>query len=67
MQNQESVPKTDCSNAKVSKTTGKKICCVCKPTKQIRDECIVLNGEDMCKAFIDAHNQCLRDEGFEVL
>lgn len=49
-----------------SKTTGKKICCVCKPTKQVRDECIVLNGEDQCKAFIDAHNQCLRNEGFDV-
>ena len=49
-----------------SKTTGKKICCVCKPTKQVRDECIILNGEEQCKAFIDAHNQCLRDEGFDV-
>ena len=59
-------PKTDCGSAKVSPTTGKKICCVCKPTKQVRDECIVLNGEDQCKAFIEAHNQCLRDEGFNV-
>ena len=62
------MPKSDdpgCS-AEKSKTTGKRICCVCKPTKQVRDECIVLNGEDQCKAFIDAHNRCLRDEGFTV-
>jgi cytochrome c oxidase assembly protein subunit 17 len=52
--------------AERSGKTGKKICCVCKPTKQVRDECIVLNGEERCKAFIDAHNQCLRDEGFDV-
>ena len=55
----------ECS-AEKSKTTGKKICCVCKPTKQVRDECIVLNGEEQCKAFIDAHNRCLREEGFDV-
>jgi cytochrome c oxidase assembly protein subunit 17 len=67
MSDQTSAPKSECSNAKVSKTTGKKICCVCKPTKQVRDECIVLNGEDQCKAFIEAHNKCLRDEGFEVV
>jgi len=52
--------------AQRSKTSGKKICCVCKPTKQVRDECVVLNGQEQCKAFIEAHNQCLRDEGFDV-
>lgn len=55
-----------CEGKKVSLKTGKKICCVCKPTKQVRDECIVLNGEERCKDFINAHNQCLRSEGFEV-
>ena len=60
-------PQTDCANAKLSKTTGKKICCVCKTTKQARDECIVLNGEDQCRAFIDTHNKCLRDKGFDVV
>lgn len=45
---------------------GKKICCVCKETKGVRDECIVRNGEERCKQFIEAHNQCLREEGFSV-
>lgn len=62
----ESPQPKDCATAPRSATTGKKICCVCKPTKQVRDECIVLNGEDKCRAFIDAHNQCLREEGFQV-
>lgn len=54
-------------SAQKSQTTGKRICCVCKPTKHARDECVVLNGEEKCKAFIDAHNRCLREEGFDVL
>ncbi|KAF4671242.1 Major facilitator super domain-containing protein 3 [Perkinsus chesapeaki] len=54
-------------SSKVSPTTGKRICCVCKvETKAARDECIVMNGEDKCRQFILAHNQCLRAEGFEV-
>ncbi|CEL99426.1 unnamed protein product [Vitrella brassicaformis CCMP3155] len=44
----------------------KKPCCVCLETKRVRDECIVLNGEERCKAFIDAHNACLKAEGFEI-
>ncbi|CAE7943051.1 CAD, partial [Symbiodinium necroappetens] len=31
-----------------------------------RDECITMNGEEKCKAFIEAHKQCLRAEGFDV-
>eukprot|EP01068_Selenidium_serpulae_P005396 Selendium_serpulae@DN4001_c0_g1_i3.p1 len=45
---------------------GKRICCVCKETKAARDDCITLNGESKCRAFIDAHNRCLRFEGFDV-
>ena len=45
---------------------GKKICCVCKDTKSARDECVIRNGEERCHAFIDAHNRCLRAEGFDV-
>ncbi|GAM20008.1 hypothetical protein SAMD00019534_031830 [Acytostelium subglobosum LB1] len=44
----------------------KKICCTCPETKKIRDECIVMNGEDKCLGFIEAHKQCLRAEGFDV-
>eukprot|EP00405_Crypthecodinium_cohnii_P005292 CAMPEP_0194765152 /NCGR_PEP_ID=MMETSP0323_2-20130528/25164_1 /TAXON_ID=2866 ORGANISM="Crypthecodinium cohnii, Strain Seligo" /NCGR_SAMPLE_ID=MMETSP0323_2 /ASSEMBLY_ACC=CAM_ASM_000346 /LENGTH=69 /DNA_ID=CAMNT_0039693963 /DNA_START=101 /DNA_END=310 /DNA_ORIENTATION=+ len=43
-----------------------KICCACPQTKGPRDECIALNGEEKCKDFIEAHKQCLRNEGFDV-
>ena len=35
-------------------------------SKAARDECIAMNGEEKCKAFIEAHKQCLRAEGFDV-
>ncbi|GAW79958.1 cytochrome c oxidase copper chaperone [Plasmodium gonderi] len=44
----------------------KKICCVCLETKKLRDECIVKLGEEQCKKYIDDHNQCLRNEGFDI-
>lgn len=36
--------------------------------QKARDECIVMNGEDdpKCKLLIEAHNVCLRKEGFDV-
>ncbi|EAN30678.1 Cytochrome C oxidase copper chaperone (COX17) family protein [Theileria parva strain Muguga] len=46
--------------------SGKHICCVCKETKQARDDCIAQNGQEQCKKFIEAHNKCLKDEGFTV-
>lgn len=45
---------------------GKKICCACPETKAARDNCIVINGEEACKSFIDVHKQCLREQGFNV-
>ncbi|BBN00839.1 hypothetical protein Mp_2g02550 [Marchantia polymorpha subsp. ruderalis] len=44
----------------------KKICCACPSTKRLRDECIVMHGEDACKKWINAHKECLRSEGFKV-
>jgi cytochrome c oxidase assembly protein subunit 17 len=46
--------------------SGKKICCACPDTKKIRDECVVVNGEEHCKDIIEKHKQCLRDDGFNV-
>ena len=46
--------------------SGKKICCSCPETREKRDACVVLNGEDACKELIEAHNACLRAEGFNV-
>ncbi|KAF8409246.1 hypothetical protein HHK36_005320 [Tetracentron sinense] len=44
----------------------KKICCACPETKMLRDECIVEHGEAACTKWIEAHNKCLRAEGFNV-
>ena len=48
--------------------TGKPICCCCPDTKQPRDECIVMKGEEHpdCIKLIEAHKICLRAEGFDV-
>lgn len=43
-----------------------KPCCACPETKKKRDECVVLNGEENCKALIEAHKECLRSYGFTV-
>ena len=32
-----------------------------------RDECYITHGEEsLCAKFIEAHNECLRKEGFNV-
>jgi len=53
--------------SKVGKS-GKKICCACPDTKKLRDECVVMKGEDDpdCIKMIEAHKVCLRAEGFTV-
>lgn len=38
----------------------------CPDTKAKRDECVVVNGEEKCTNFIEAHKECLRKEGFTV-
>jgi cytochrome c oxidase assembly protein subunit 17 len=45
---------------------GKRICCVCKDTKKVRDECIFQFGEDKCQEPIELHKVCLRSEGFDI-
>jgi cytochrome c oxidase assembly protein subunit 17 len=44
----------------------KKICCACPETKRLRDECVTEHGQEACTKWIDAHLQCLRNEGFKV-
>ncbi|KAJ6301537.1 hypothetical protein OIU77_015780 [Salix suchowensis] len=44
----------------------KKICCACPETKKLRDECMVEHGEAACAKWIEAHQQCLRAEGFNI-
>jgi len=54
------------NTAPVVGKSGKKICCSCPDTKSKRDECVVRNGESNCLNLIEAHKQCLREEGFRV-
>jgi cytochrome c oxidase assembly protein subunit 17 len=44
----------------------KKICCACPETKAPRDAFIGEHGPEGCAALIEAHNKCLRAEGFNV-
>ena len=49
--------------------SGKKICCACPDTRRARDACTVTaNGdpEVACRAVIEAHNACLRADGFQL-
>lgn len=46
--------------------SGKKVCCACPTTKQARDSCVVLNGPEACLDVINAHKQCLREDGFTI-
>mmetsp|Transcript_18401 Transcript_18401/g.42144 ORF Transcript_18401/g.42144 Transcript_18401/m.42144 type:complete len:107 (-) Transcript_18401:152-472(-) len=50
---------------KVGKS-GKKICCSCPETKKLRDECVIMKGEEGCADLIERHKECLRAEGFTV-
>lgn len=45
-----------------------KPCCVCKPEKQARDECLLFNGTDApkCAPLIEAYKTCMKGYGFEV-
>ena len=46
--------------------SGKKICCSCPATKEIRDQCVTMKGKGQCLEAIEAHRRCLREEGFNV-
>jgi cytochrome c oxidase assembly protein subunit 17 len=71
-ENTESAPKTaptvttSPSGIVLVGKSGKKICCACPTTKQLRDECVVTNGPEACAEKIEAHKKCLREDGFVV-
>jgi len=49
--------------------SGKKICCACPDTRKARDACTVTavgDPESVCRQVIEAHNACLRADGFQV-
>lgn len=43
-----------------------KACCACPETKRIRDECVLLNGQENCSKEIEAHRTCMRAAGFNI-
>ena len=43
-----------------------KACCACPETKRIRDECVLMNGEENCSKEIEAHRACMRAAGFNI-
>ncbi|KXS18430.1 cytochrome C oxidase copper chaperone [Gonapodya prolifera JEL478] len=46
-----------------------KPCCACPDTRQARDDCMIMYGEDgetKCAQLIKAHQQCMRDMGFNI-
>ncbi|PSN30155.1 Cytochrome c oxidase copper chaperone [Blattella germanica] len=43
-----------------------KPCCACPETKKARDTCIIENGEENCKSYIEAHKACMRKMGFNI-
>ena len=43
-----------------------KPCCACPETKQVRDACIMDNGQENCIELIEAHKKCMRDLGFNI-
>jgi len=45
-----------------------KPCCVCKPEKATRDECLLFHGQDSpeCKTIIENYKACMKGYGFAV-
>ena len=43
-----------------------KACCACPDTKRIRDECVIINGQEQCSKEIEAHLACMRAAGFNI-
>ncbi|GMM55513.1 copper metallochaperone [Maudiozyma humilis] len=48
-----------------------KPCCVCKPEKEARDQCLLFNGTEAagtekCKEFIEKYKACMKGYGFEI-
>ena len=41
-------------------------CCVCKPQKRLRDNCLRNFDEDRCKDFIDATIECMQSYGYWI-
>ena len=43
-----------------------KPCCACPDTRKVRDECVIAKGEENCIDLIKAHQDCMREMGFNI-
>ncbi|KAI8928388.1 cytochrome C oxidase copper chaperone-domain-containing protein [Entophlyctis helioformis] len=43
-----------------------KPCCACPETRKVRDECVIVKGEEACADLIKAHQDCMRAMGFNI-
>lgn len=45
-----------------------KPCCVCKPEKETRDQCLLINGEESgkCDGLIGQYKACMKGYGFVI-
>lgn len=60
-------PSTDAAAAPAEGEKPKlKICCSCPETKKLRDQCVLINGEEKCQVEIQNHLDCLRKLGFNI-
>lgn len=48
--------------------TKPKPCCVCKTEKAVRDECLLMNGQDSgkCDTLIGSYKLCMKGYGFTI-
>ena len=51
---------------KDKKDTKLKPCCACPSTRQSRDECVLMKGEENCGELIEQHLQCMLALGFDM-
>lgn len=49
-------------------STKPKACCVCLPEKDMRDQCILFNGQESekCKTFVEEYKKCMKSHGFDI-
>lgn len=54
--------------AKPEAESKPKPCCVCKPEKEVRDECLLFNGQESgkCDELIEKYKTCMKGYGFDI-
>lgn len=59
-------PANEQSISEYQKLKELKPCCACPETRQLRDNCVFMKGEESCHKFIEQHKECLRSYGFKL-